>query len=181
MNAIKILIEEHDSILEMINILQHVCTKLDDGNDIDPDILSKMVKFIKVYADGTHHGKEEDLLFVEMEKAGIHKQGGPIGVMLSEHVIGRNFVKGMEEAISAIKSGEEKSKVAFVENAMGYINLLTDHINKENNVLFVMAEQALSKEKIKDLTNKFEEFDKSKKSKINEELIVLDELKKKFF
>ena len=54
-----------------------------------------------MFADKCHHGKEEDVLFPELEKAGIARQGGPIGVMLHEHVSGREFIRRMSEALPA--------------------------------------------------------------------------------
>jgi len=114
-----------------------------------------MIDFFKTFADKCHHGKEEGILFPEMEKAGIPKEGGPIGVMLMEHNMGREFIKGMEEG--AKKEDKEK----FIQNAEEYIDLLKDHILKEDNILFGMAEAHLNEDKKKEIFERFEEFEKN--------------------
>ncbi len=140
MKPTEILIKEHDAILVMLNILEKVCLRLDTGESVKETDLENIVEFFKVFADKCHHGKEEDLLFPVLEEYGIPNEGGPIGVMLSEHVTGRDNVKGMNAAIADYKEGKESGSKVFVRYARNYIALLTDHIDKENNILFKMAD-----------------------------------------
>lgn len=135
---------EHEAILLMINILQKMSEKLAAGEAVDVTHLEKAVDFIKVFADKCHHGKEEDLLFPAMEKAGIPKTGGPLGVMLHEHVAGRGYVKAMSEALAGIKKGDRRAAGVFAENARNYGALLTQHIHKEDHILYPMADTSLT-------------------------------------
>jgi hemerythrin-like domain-containing protein len=135
---------EHQAILLMIRILEKMSDRLEEGRQVDAGHLEKAVDFIKVFADKCHHGKEEDLLFPAMEKAGIPRTGGPLGVMLREHVMGRGFVKAMSEALAGIKKGDRKAVALFAENARNYGALLSQHIFKEDNVLYPMADGRLS-------------------------------------
>lgn len=134
---------EHQAILVMIRILEKMSDRLEAGESVDAGHLEQAVDFIKVFADKCHHGKEEDLLFPEMAKAGIPKEGGPLGVMLREHVEGRNFVKAMGEAAAALKKGDREAGARFARNARGYGALLTQHIFKEDNILYPMADGRL--------------------------------------
>ncbi|MGQ9493468.1 MAG: hemerythrin domain-containing protein [Anaerolineae bacterium] len=95
MRATEQLMEEHRAIETVLNILENVCQRLETGKAVDAEHLEHILEFIRIFADRCHHGKEEDLLFPAMEKAGIPREGGPIGVMLIEHVQGRNYVRGM--------------------------------------------------------------------------------------
>lgn len=148
--------EEHEAIKLMLKILEKVCEKLESKEEVNPEHLERIVEFIKVFADKCHHGKEEDLLFPAMEEAGIPKEGGPIGVMLTEHNMGRDYVKGMNEAVAKYKTGDRTVSPKIVENARNYIRLLTPHINKEDNILYQMADMRLSKEKQEELLEEFE-------------------------
>lgn len=56
---------------------------------------------------------------------------------------------------------EEKNEEKFIQNAEGYIDLLKDHIFKEDNILFDMAEAHLDKNKKKEIFEKFDEFEKN--------------------
>lgn len=154
--------EEHEAIKLMLRISEKVCEKLESGEEVDPEHLEQIVEFIKVFADKCHHGKEEDLLFTAMEEAGIPKKGGPIGVMLTEHDMGRGYVKGMSEAVAKYKGGDRKVSSAIVGNARNYIALLTQHIDKEDNILYPMADMHLSEERQKELLEEFERVEREK-------------------
>ena len=151
--------EEHQGIQLMLKILGKVCQRLESGEKVDPEHLEKILEFIRVFADKCHHGKEEDLLFPEMRKAGIPKEQGPIGVMLAEHDKGRGYVREMNEALGEHKRNGADASSRFVENARNYITLLTQHIDKENNVLFPWGERVLSEEQKKKLVEDFEKLE----------------------
>jgi len=154
--------EEHKAIKLMLRISEKVCEKLESGEEVNPEHLEQIVEFIKVFADKCHHGKEEDLLFTAMEEAGIPKKGGPIGVMLTEHDMGRGYVKAMSEAVAKYKGGDRKVSSAIVGNARNYIALLTQHIDKEDNILYPMADMHLSEERQKELLEEFERVEREK-------------------
>ncbi len=162
MKPTEILKEEHRVIKSMLKVLDKICNKLSKNKEVDVEHLEKIVDFIRTFADKCHHGKEEDLLFVSMEKAGIPKEGGPIGVMLEEHEIGRGYVRSIAEAISKYKSGNKKSSSEIIKNAQDYIQLLTQHIDKEDNILYMMADMHLSDDEQKRLIKEFEKVEQKK-------------------
>ncbi len=80
--------------------------------------------------------------------------------MLSEHALGRSLARGMDEALAAMKSGNASGARAFAENARKYVALLVNHIDKEDHVLFVMADQRLSPEIQEELTAGFDRVER---------------------
>src|SRR3990167_10094837 len=100
---------EHQAVLLALEILEKICQKLEAKEKVDPKHQEEILEFIKIFVDKCHHDKEEDLLFPALEKIGIPKEQGPIGIMLTEHDMGRKFVKGMSENIS--------SPEKFIKNA----------------------------------------------------------------
>lgn len=156
MRATEVLMKEHESILEMLNVVEVVCQRLENNEKVDPEHLSGIIHFIQGFADKCHHAKEEDLLFIELETSGLSRDSGPLGVMLHEHDEGRFFVRGMKEAADRMASGDTTVVSRFVENARGYAMLLNNHIYKENNILFPMADAHLSDEQQKKLEVEFE-------------------------
>ena len=171
--------EEHQAILIMLQVLEAACKKLETGEDVNKDDLYKMVEFIKIFADKSHHHKEEDLLFPAMVEAGIPKDGGPIGVMLAEHTKGRNFVQGMSLALEEFSTGSAKGTAELVSNAKGYIELLTNHIYKEDNILYPIAEMHITAERHSELLQEFEQVvpDRIGIDKHKELIETLNELK----
>lgn len=156
MKATEQLKEEHREIKSMLKILETICEIIKKEGYIPREYLERVVKFLKVFADKCHHGKEEEILFPAMEEAGIPKEGGPIAVMLAEHDTGRGYVKAMDEAIPRGDLGK------FVENAEKYIQLLKQHIDKEDNVLYWMADIHLSENKQNELLEEFERMERER-------------------
>ena len=141
--AIQELMDEHTTILRMLAVLRGICANMNKGGQPDWADLESALEFIVKFADHNHHGKEEDILFPAMEKAGFPCDGGPVGVMLLEHRQGREYVGAMRLAVAALKAGASGAAVDFKRAASGYEQLLTQHIFKENNMLYPMAMDAL--------------------------------------
>jgi len=150
---------EHKGIKLMLNILEEVCNRLESHRKVDSKHLQQIIEFLTMFADKCHHGKEEDLLFPEMAKAGIPEDRGPIAVMLREHKQGRDYIRGMSEAIVKYRKGDKNLSSKIVKNARDYISLLRQHIDKEDNVLYPMADEQLSEDKQKELFDGFEKIE----------------------
>jgi hemerythrin-like domain-containing protein len=146
---------EHEAIKRMLAIVSEICDRIDGGKAVDVGHLDSAVEFIRVFADKCHHGKEENLLFPAMVKAGIPNEGGPIGVMIAEHVQGRHFVRNLADAIPGYRAGNKGAKDAVVGSARGYVGLLGPHIHKEDFILYPMADRVLTAETQDDLTKGF--------------------------
>ena len=114
-----VLEEEHQVILRMLNYIEIGLKKLEDGKAINLTIFENGIDFIRNFADKCHHGKEEDLLFVKAIEKGIPKESGPIGMMLYEHELGREFIK---KSSLALKNNKNKE---LIDNLRGYIYLMT--------------------------------------------------------
>lgn len=156
------LVNEHNGIKRMLRILEEVARRLEAGEQVAVADLEAMVDFVRTFADRCHHGKEEDLLFVAMEEAGIARQGGPIGVMLHEHTLGRGYVRGMAEGIAAYQAGNTSAAAQIAENGRGYVALLTQHIHKEDNILYPMADRILTAAKQAELLEGFEQIERER-------------------
>jgi hemerythrin-like domain-containing protein len=141
--ATDILIEEHSVIERVLTTLEQAARRLDRGEPVRPGFFVDASDFIKGFADGCHHKKEEGVLFEAMVDAGLPRQAGPIGVMLSEHEQGRVYTRGMREAALRLQGGDVSARSEVVRNALGYVGLLREHIGKENGVLFPMANEMI--------------------------------------
>ena len=152
---------EHQAILTMIEILTALAGRLDAGAAVPAADLESAVEFIRVFADKCHHAKEEGHLFPEMEKAGIPRDHGPIGVMLAEHEEGRKHVAAMAGAIPDIGKADRKAAATFAAAARAYGRLLAGHISKEDNILYPMADARLSPGQQSALESSFAEVEKN--------------------
>jgi len=139
----RILRDQHQKILKIADVLEEVLAHEPEPGAWDYDAISDCVSFVRLYADALHHGKEEDLLFPELESLGMSRNAGPIAVMLYEHEQGRAFVKAMADALPSAQAGDEGHQRRLRNAGHGYIDLIRGHINKEDNVLFNVADQMI--------------------------------------
>lgn len=141
---------EHDVILLVLKGAEKTATP---AEKLDRATLGEMVDFFVNFVDRCHHTKEEKHLFPKLEERGIPHEGGPIGVMLDEHDRGRKLVAAMKEGLGGSRSDPVPASVR--ESLFEYIHLLRAHIDKENNVLFVMAERVLTQDEQQALSKAF--------------------------
>ena len=151
------LMNEHRVIERMLTVVSIVADRLNAGQDVDNAVFVGAADFFKNFADRCHHSKEEKLLFEKMMERGVSGEVGPIAVMLREHEDGRAHVRKIAE-LSA-KKLDKKSKAELVKHTKAYVDLLSQHIRKEDNVLYPMANQILTSEDQLELEKGFAEVE----------------------
>lgn len=140
---------EHQGVLEMLKIMEAMAGRLEAGLATADADWEQALDFLKVFVDKCHHGKEEEFLFPALEAAGVPRQGGPIAALLAEHREGRRLVKVMAGA-----QGPERAK-----QIRAYVNLLREHIAKEDGVLFPLADQRLAPARQDELAAAYERLE----------------------
>ncbi|OPY12822.1 MAG: iron-sulfur cluster repair di-iron protein [Syntrophus sp. PtaU1.Bin005] len=161
MKATQQLRNEHEGVKVMLIILEQVCRQLEADRNLNEEHFDGILEFLKVFVDKCHHGKEEDLLFPALTAAGI-PEDGPIAVMLQEHEMGRNYVKSLSDYYAKYVGGDQSASKTISKIALAYIALLRNHIEKENDVLFVMADRLLSEQKQDELYEGFERIEEER-------------------
>lgn len=104
----------------------------------------RALDFFTTFADGCHHYKEEVALFPMLKAHGVPDEGGPIGCMLHDHAFGRSCLAGIRSNLEAARGGSSDAIAAVAKSAADYIHMLRQHIIKEDNVLFRVAQQAIT-------------------------------------
>lgn len=167
--ATKNLENDHVHILKLIDVMDYII--INKRNDINH--FESIVEIIRNFADGLHHAKEENLFFPFLATKGFSLQQGPVAVMLHEHVLGRNFVKGISDNIELCKKGDQAALGEIYKNMKGYSELLRNHIGKENNILFRMADNVLSDSDNHQLLYRFNEAEKAHSSSAGSKEFIL--------
>jgi hemerythrin-like domain-containing protein len=160
--ATSVLRHEHDAILRMLDVAEELADRLRRDEQVAPETLGEVNEFFQLFADRCHHAKEEEVFFPLLEQKGIPRAGGPIGVMVAEHEQGRALIREMVESADAYSRGERAAGRRWAEAARQYSDLLSQHILKENNVLFGMAERVLSPAEQSSLAGDFERLETEK-------------------
>ena len=154
--ATEMLSEEHRVIERVLAVVEKL-TQTPVESAIEN--WKKALDFFRYFADQCHHLKEEQVLFPAMEEHGIPRDGGPVGMMLMEHEEGRTYVRSMLAAIALVETKNEAAKEILVDKAKAYLRLLKDHIQKEDEILFKIADDVISPAEQKQLLRSFEEHE----------------------
>lgn len=139
----QVMVEEHRLILRMIGLLEKNARETAAGRYRNWQFYLDGIDFIRTYADRYHHAKEEDVLFTALVDNGMPKENSPVAAMLMEHDQGRTFIRAMERAVQEALAGRTDSWQAIADNALGYAALLRDHIAKEDEILYPLAERVI--------------------------------------
>ena len=145
MRSTEELVHEHRVIEKVLDTLAQRLADTHSTGTLHVPFLRKLVAFSTTFVDKCHHSKEEACLFPYLEGRGIPREGGPIGVMLREHEMGRMLVRRISEKLDLYEKGD-----ASVDDVVGpcqeYLQLLRQHISKENSVLFPMGASVMSEQ-----------------------------------
>lgn len=147
--------KEHESILFVLKILDKMMEANEEDNEDNLEYYDELLDFLKIFTDKCHHGKEEIYLFPELINNGFQKEAGPIAVMLQEHSKAREYIEMMSNAV------EREDLTGFNDNAEQYRDLLKSHIEKEENIIFAMADKIIDDKTQDCLFEKFEQHEEN--------------------
>ena len=153
---------EHRLIERMLTVVRESLKEVERMHSIDPYFVDTAMDFIRVYADRTHHGKEEDILFRVLKRKNLSQADRQcMNELIEEHVFGRKTTKALVEATARYR----KKEIAALTDVITHLRTLVDfypkHIEKEDKVFFPASRAYLSDEEEQAMLEEFWEFDKT--------------------
>jgi hemerythrin-like domain-containing protein len=139
--VIHLLKHEHRVIEQVLRALEGVGFRLICEAEMPVEALSEIVDFMSQFVDGYHHAKEETYLFPALQRQGIVREGGPLGIIEREHQSERQLIDQLSKAIQDLKAGSEASKQIFTRAANQFVAHLTNHMQQEEAILLRLAEE----------------------------------------
>jgi len=152
---------EHRLIEQMLSVIKGALSKIESKQEVDPVFVDITVDFIRVYADRTHHGKEEDILFRELNKKMLTPEDRKImKELIDEHVFGRQTTKALVEANTRYRNGDKTALADITNNLRTLIEFYPKHIEKEDKVFFPSSRNYFTTEEDQTMLAEFREFDR---------------------
>ena len=152
---------EHRLIERMIAIIKLILVQIEKEKKVDPIFVDITVDFIRIYADRTHHGKEEDILFRDLEEKELSKEDRQLmNELIEEHVIGRKTTRKLVEANSRYRNGDKSALSEIASNLSLLADFYPKHIEKEDKVFLPAARRYFSEQEDHAMLDKFWEFDR---------------------
>jgi len=175
MKPIGPLMREHRLIERMVALLNEQLRQISKKNKVDTEFLTVAIDFIRTYADRTHHGKEEDILFRELAKKQLSQEHKRImNDLIEEHASARKIVTNLVNARERYVECNLESLKDITDCIRELVSLYPAHIDKEDKHFFYPSLAYLSKQERDDMLQEFWEFDRKliheKYQKIVEEL-----------
>ncbi|OPY87133.1 MAG: Hemerythrin HHE cation binding domain protein [Smithella sp. PtaU1.Bin162] len=161
MKPIGPLMWEHRLIEKMLASLRKHVDKIEKSKKVNPLVIDTAVDFIKTYADRTHHGKEEEILFRDLAKKELIPELKKImQELLAEHVWGRKTTAAMVTAKDKYLQGDESKLAEIVFLARELCDFYPQHIEKEDKHFFYPCQEYFTKEEQTRMLEEFWEFDR---------------------
>src|SRR5215469_10952710 len=151
MKCTELLIQDHKAILRALDVLEQMARRVEKHQVLEHDDVESLLRFLRSFADDYHQCKEESALFPELRRV-LPTPKGPVEQMLFEHDQERSLVEAIEDALFTKKGPD------FVHFARRLMDVLRDHIRKEDHILFEIVERSLSPEQDESVAMEFEKF-----------------------
>jgi hemerythrin-like domain-containing protein len=151
---------EHRLIEKMLVIVRQKILEMKGAKKADPVFIDTVVDFVRTYADRTHHGKEEDILFKLLEKKEMSASDKAMrDELLREHKFGRSTVRDIVAARNDYMDGKPEALSVIIDRLSTLAKFYPEHILKEDKFFFPSTEKLLSQAEQDLLLKEFLEFD----------------------
>lgn len=151
---------EHRLIERMVRMLHQQAQRMSEKNSLDIAFLEVAVDFFRTYADKTHHGKEEDILFRELAGKELSpKDRAVMNGLIQEHAFARNMVARLLDAQKGYSAGRSESIGDVFHCIQELTSLYPRHIATEDKDFFYPCLEYLSQEEQTSMLEKFQEYD----------------------
>jgi hemerythrin-like domain-containing protein len=152
---------EHRLIERMISLISDALVNIEATQKVDPLFIDAAVDFIRTYADRTHHGKEEDILFRELTTRPLSAEDQRImNELIQEHIVARQTTKALVEANVRYRNGDASALADVTAHLRGLVEFYPVHIDKEDNVFFPASRAYFTDEEDHAMLAEFWEFDR---------------------
>jgi hemerythrin-like domain-containing protein len=152
---------EHRLIERMISQIKDALAQIESTQKVDPLLVDTAVDFIRMYADRTHHGKEEDILFRDLSKRPLSAEDQRVmDELIQEHVFGRQTTKALVEANTRYRNGDASALADIADKLRTLVEFYPKHIEKEDKVFFPASRAYFTDEEDQAMLAEFWEFDR---------------------
>jgi hemerythrin-like domain-containing protein len=152
---------EHRLIERMLKVIKTTLTRAVLKNEIDPVFVDTAVDFIRVYADRTHHGKEEDILFQKLRNKPLSGEDKRVmNELIEEHKYARQTTRALVEANDRYRNGDDSALTDIADKLKTLIEFYPIHIEKEDKKFFPSTRAYFSDEEDQAMLSEFWEFDR---------------------
>jgi hemerythrin-like domain-containing protein len=155
-----LLMIEHRLIERMILQIDKEVKRIEKDGVVNQSFIDTAVEFIRTYADRTHHGKEEEILFRDLFKKKLSDRDAIVmNELVQEHKVGRNTTAELVKSAAAYQTGDKAALPLITRNLRTFVAFYPKHIEKEDKVFFPSSMAYFSDSEQRTMLDEFREFD----------------------
>ena len=140
MEIIHVLMAEHRVIARMVSLMERELGNEALSSTANPAFIYSAVDFFRIYADTTHHGKEEGILFKSLEGKPLSAEHKAVmNQLVKEHNIARDEVRGLFESAQRYEKGDMDAAAHISSHLKRLIALYPPHMELEDRHFFADA------------------------------------------
>ena len=155
--TLNIIRDEHRSISAILHGMEYLVDRVRTRKaKIDPRVFSAMIYYLDTFSERMHHPKEDRYLFKAMRSRG-GEAATVVADLEKEHAAGGEALKRLEQSLVRYEEGGDKEFPAFAEAVAKFVREYRDHMQKEESVVFPLAQRILSTADWQAIDRAFEE------------------------
>src|ERR1035437_328611 len=147
---------EHREISELLNIMSVIADNIKSKDVFYPNDIEEIIDYLIILLDKSHHGKEEEVFYPELILSGIPKEKAPLSIINYEHILAKRYLNEISSCVVNCKIGNDFSGELLADSLINYVVLIQNHIKREEEIVFPLANEAFSIEKQNEISQKFE-------------------------
>jgi hemerythrin-like domain-containing protein len=155
------LMTEHRLIEGMISSIDKEVKRIEKSGIVNQGFIATAADFIQIYADKTHHGKEEEILFRDLSKKKLSDIDNTImNELIQEHIVGRNTTAELVKSAGAYQNGDKAALPLITKSLRIFVDFYPKHIEKEDKVFFPSSMKYFSDSEQQSMLDEFWDFDR---------------------
>ncbi len=159
MEPIEVLRREHSMVRLVLDAASRDLDQVAMTRAADASELERLIEFFRYFADACHDPKEEDLLFCMLHRRGMSWETWPLDELLKEHEEMRVILDSAADWLPLLRQGEPAAIDPLVHNLRAYVALVDGHIEKEEDVVFPLAQRYLTSGDVEELRQAFDSIE----------------------
>jgi len=153
------LIKEHEEINELLDIMSKIALKIKSKDVFYPNDVEEIIDYLIIIIENSHHGKEDDVFYPELISSGIPKETAPLSIINYEHTLANRYLKDISSCVVNCKIGNDFSGELLADSLTNYVVVIKNHIQREEEIIFPIANEVLSSEKQNEISQRFEDIE----------------------
>ena len=135
--------KEHGRFRKYLTAYRAEIDKLANGSDVDFDLLEQLADYFAQYPDELHH-KKEDIIYTRLEADYLANRPDLIDLEAEHEELSRH-AQDFADIVHKVLGEAEVSIADIVDKAARYDEMLTSHMKREEETLFMPALESFDK------------------------------------